>query len=220
MCWRMITRLDALRRGWGARSKGSGSLIPASSGGKGWSEKTEVKWVTPFQLSGELHSDKSAWEGFLAGRTLVNQRLHFPFPVIMFCVSLCVCVLMCSCNFLQATCMEQISCTEAFEGLAIFAQLQGSPRISYDVTGEAGGRREQPETYESYWRQLLVCQKGRICLMFRFFIWMQLPLASFLEISDTFVLWSQTTLIILGFTLHFFTPFVWETHFILISSIC
>lgn len=91
------TLLDALRRGRGECSKGSGSLIPASSAGKGWSEKTGVKWVTPFQLSGERHRDKSAWEGFLAGRTLVNQRLHFPFPVIMFCVA--VCVLICLCWF-------------------------------------------------------------------------------------------------------------------------
>lgn len=33
------TLLDALRRGWGGCSEGSGSLIPSSSGGKGWSGK-------------------------------------------------------------------------------------------------------------------------------------------------------------------------------------
>lgn len=34
------TLLDALRRGWGGCSEGSGSFIPLSSGGKGWSGKT------------------------------------------------------------------------------------------------------------------------------------------------------------------------------------
>lgn len=33
------TLLDALRRGWGGCSEGSGSLIPSSSEGKGWSGK-------------------------------------------------------------------------------------------------------------------------------------------------------------------------------------
>lgn len=52
----------------------------------------------------------------------------------------CICV-----DFLQATCLEQISCTEALERLAIFAQLQGSPRISC-VTSQvkqAGGGSSQ-----------------------------------------------------------------------------
>lgn len=34
------TLLDAPRRGWGGCSEGSGSLIPSSGGGKGWSGKT------------------------------------------------------------------------------------------------------------------------------------------------------------------------------------
>ena len=167
--------LDALRWGWvwwdrERIKKGSSSLIPSSSRGKGWSAKLEggpstvhMRWVIPVQLTGVVlaASDKCGL-GWLPG---VCRQPGCPWARLSLSSNhVCAWVVSASTTVslpsVPSACLQLyflghqeneflchwVAISEAFESHLMFARLQGSPRrscVMSHVMSEQRWRRQE-----------------------------------------------------------------------------